>query len=240
MRSLHYIVLLLCVLLQGCALALHGQTTGQATDTMAVATPHRVALTGYVLDRDREPIEFASVRVEGTSIGTWSDLTGAYRLELAPTTDSVVVTYSSIGYQTVRQVYPQGISRDMHFNPMLGENAINLGTVTVRGEARPPSMERITTQTLAMEASPTRSIESMVATYAGVTQHNELSTQYNVRGGSFDENLVYVNGIEVYRPLLVRSAEQEGLSFVNTDLVERVYFSAGASMRTMATDSPRS
>ena len=228
MRSLHYIVLLLCVLLQGCALALHGQTTGQATDTTAVAMPHRVALTGYVLDRDREPIEFASVRVEGTTIGTWSDLTGAYRLELTPTTDSVVVTYSSIGYQTVRQVYPQGILRDMHFNPMLGESATALSTVTVRGEARPPSMERITTQTLAMEASPTRSIESMVATYAGVTQHNELSTQYNVRGGSFDENLVYVNGIEVYRPLLVRSAEQEGLSFVNTDLVERVYFSAGA------------
>ncbi|WP_302778359.1 carboxypeptidase-like regulatory domain-containing protein, partial [Porphyromonas uenonis] len=105
MRSLHYIILLLCVLLQGCALALHGQTTGQATDTTAVAMPHRVALTGYVLDRDREPIEFASVRVEGTSIGTWSDLTGAYRLELTPTTDSVVVSYSSIGYQTVRQVY---------------------------------------------------------------------------------------------------------------------------------------
>ena len=81
---------------------------------------------------------------------------------------------------------------------MLGESATALGTVTVRGEARPPSMERITTQTLAMEASPTRSIESMVATYAGVTQHNELSTQYNVRGGSFDENLVYVNGCLLY------------------------------------------
>ena len=114
MRALYHIVLLLCLLLQGSVLALHSQTT----DTTAVATPHRVALTGYVLDRDREPIEFASVRVEGTTIGTWSDLTGAYRLELTPTTDSVVVTYSSIGYQTVRQVYPQGISRDIHFNPM--------------------------------------------------------------------------------------------------------------------------
>ena len=124
MRSLYHIVLLLCLLLQGSVLALHGQTTGQptgaTTDTTAIATPRRVVLTGYVLDRDREPIEFASIRVEGTSIGTWSDLTGAYRLELTPTTDSVVVTYSSIGYQTVRQVYPQGISRDMHFNPMLG------------------------------------------------------------------------------------------------------------------------
>lgn len=220
MRELRYIILLLCLLWQ----APHWSLEAQSADT----TARRVAITGYVLDRDREPIEFASVRVEGTSIGTWSDLSGAYRLELPPTTDSVVVVYSSIGYQTVHQVYPLGVKQDLHFNPMLGENAIALGTVTVRGEARPPSMERITAQTLAVEASPTRSVESMVATYAGVTQHNELSTQYNVRGGSFDENLVYVNGIEVYRPLLVRSAQQEGLSFVNTDLVERVYFSAGA------------
>ena len=220
MRQLRYIILLLCLLWQ----APHWSLEAQSADT----TARRVAITGYVLDRDREPIEFASVRVEGTSVGTWSDLSGAYRLELPPTTDSVVVVYSSIGYQTVRQVYPLGVKQDLHFNPMLGENAIALGTVTVRGEARPPSMERITAQTLAVEASPTRSVESMVATYAGVTQHNELSTQYNVRGGSFDENLVYVNGIEVYRPLLVRSAQQEGLSFVNTDLVERVYFSAGA------------
>lgn len=224
MKSLRYIVILLCLLGLTSQLCLHGQTSDTVRETQA----RRVALTGYVLDRDREPIEFASIRIEGTSIGTWSDLKGAYRLELTPTTDSVTITYSSIGYQTVRQTYPQGITRDIHFNPMLGESATALGTVTVRGEARPPSMERVDAKTLAMEASPTRSVESMVATYAGVTQHNELSTQYNVRGGSFDENLVYVNGIEVYRPLLVRSAQQEGLSFVNTDLVERVYFSAGA------------
>lgn len=220
MRYFRYIAILLCMLPQVGILSLYSQ----ATDTII----DRVSLTGYVLDIAREPIEFASIHIEGTSIGTWSDLKGAYRLELLPTTDSVTITYSSIGYQTVKQIYPRGITRDTHFNPILGEKAVALGTVTVRGQVRLPNMERISTQTLAVETSPTRSVESMVATYAGVTQHNELSTQYNVRGGSFDENLVYVNGIEVYRPLLVRSAQQEGLSFINTDLVEGVYFSAGA------------
>jgi hypothetical protein len=70
-------------------------------------------------------------------------------------------------------------------------------------------------------------IESLLITFAGVSQNNELSSQYNVRGGSFDENIVYVNGIEVYRPLLIRARQQEGLSFINPDMVKSVGFSAG-------------
>ena len=70
-------------------------------------------------------------------------------------------------------------------------------------------------------------IESLIATQAGVSSHNELSSQYNVRGGSFDENIVYVNGVEIYRPLLIRSGQQEGLSFINPDMVQEIGFSSG-------------
>lgn len=193
------------------------------------ATTQRVSLTGFVLDRDRKPIEFATIRIEGTLIGTSSDLKGAYKLDLTPTTDTIRVVFSSIGYQTVTQVFPHGITKNQHFNPMLGESTTELGTVVVQGSTQKNSgIETISAKNIQVSASPTKSVESLVSTYAGVTQTNELSNQYNVRGGSFDENLVYVNGMEVHRPMLVRSAEQEGLSFVNTDLVSRVNFSAGA------------
>ena len=186
-------------------------------------------IDGYVLDRDRKPIEFASVRVVGTDQGTYSDLKGFYTLSLKTTADSVVLEFSSIGYQTKSQTVRFSSPKPVRLNVELGESSTEIGTVTVVGRSdKSVSMEQIKAEHLQVDAGPGKGVESVLGTYAGVTQSNELSSQYTVRGGNYDENLVYVNGHEVRRALLVRSAQQEGLSFVNPDLVQSIYFSAGA------------
>ena len=133
-----------------------------------------------------------------------------------------------IGYNTRKRtlVNPQG---NISINMMLPALGYELDQVTITESRRQTN----TVQQIDMKANkwmPDASggnIESIIATQAGVSSNNELSSQYNVRGGSFDENMVYVNGIEVYRPLLVRSGQQEGLSFINPDMVENVGFSSG-------------
>lgn len=191
--------------------------------------PREVIIDGYVLDRDRQPIELANIRITGTTKGTTANLKGYYKLSISPTTDSLILEYSCIGYQTYRKVFPKGITRSQRFNPELGESSIDIGSVTVVAPTKAiQQMEVIKAEHVKINAGPTKGVESVVGTYAGVTQNNELSSQYTVRGGSFDENLVYVNGIEIHRPLLVRTAQQEGLSFVNSDLIQSINFSAGA------------
>jgi hypothetical protein len=167
------------------------------------------------------------VYIEGTTTGTSTNQNGYYDLTIE-LTDTVVVVYSMIGYETIRQqIYT--------INPVLGVNVVlptneeMLNEVTVRAFQRQTStMDRGDVGVVRlMPDAAGGGIESMLVTFAGVRQNNELSSQYNVRGGSFDENSVYVNGLEVHRPLLIRSGQQEGLSFVNTDMVENVDFSAG-------------
>ena len=142
--------------------------------------------------------------------------------------DTITLVYSMIGYTTVYQriVSPQEV---LNVNVEMATSEEWLEEVEVRG------VKRQTTMMDHIDAGASRvmpdatggSIESLLITFAGVNQNNELSSQYNVRGGSFDENVVYVNGIEVHRPLLIRSGQQEGLSFVNPSMVENVEFSAG-------------
>ena len=188
---------------------------------------HNVRMYGYVLDTDNRGIELANVYIEGTTTGTSTNQNGYYDLTIE-LTDTVVVVYSMIGYETIRQqIYT--------INPVLGVNVVlptneeMLNEVTVRAFQRQTStMDRGDVGVVRlMPSAAGGGIESMLVTFAGVRQNNELSSQYNVRGGSFDENSVYVNGLEVHRPLLIRSGQQEGLSFVNTDMVENVDFSAG-------------
>lgn len=188
-----------------------------------------VEVDGYVLDRDRKPIEFANVKVAHQAVGTYSNLKGYYKLSLPVANDSVVLEFSSIGYRSVSRVVAVRKPGKIRCNVELPEADIEIGTVTVVGKAsKGQNMEQIKAEHIKANVGPVKGVESVVGTYAGVTQSNELSSQYSVRGGNYDENLVYVNGLEVRRPLLVRTAQQEGLSFVNPDLVQSVYFSAGA------------
>ena len=193
----------------------------------SLALARNVRIYGYVLDTDNRGVELANVYVEGTTTGTTTNKNGYYDLNV-DLTDTIVLVYSMIGYETIRQqVYTQ--NQVLGVNVVLPTNEEMLSEVTVRGIQRQTgNMERgdVSVARLMPDAAG-GGIESMLVTFAGVRQNNEMSSQYNVRGGSFDENSVYVNGLEVQRPLLIRSGQQEGLSFVNTDMVESVDFSAG-------------
>ena len=187
-----------------------------------------VRVFGYVLDSDNRSIELANVYIEeNTTIGTTTNQNGYYEL-FVDLQDTLTLVYSMIGYETIRQqVYTE--REVIGINVILPTNEELLGEITVRAIQRQTNtMDRVDIGAARLMPDATGGgIENLLITFAGVRQNNEMSSQYNVRGGSFDENSVYVNGIEVHRPLLIRSGQQEGLSFVNTDMVENVDFSAG-------------
>lgn len=188
---------------------------------------NNITISGMVTDENGAPIELATVHIEKQLVGTITNLKGEYSIS-ARSEDSVVVVFSMIGYNTRKRVLrnPQGKVR---LNVVLPNTGYELGEVTITESKRQTTSVQqlhIDNAKLMPDASG-GGIEAFIATQAGVSSNNELSSQYNVRGGSFDENIVYVNGIEVYRPLLIRSGQQEGLSFINPDMVESVGFSAG-------------
>lgn len=200
--------------------------TMTAVATMSAATP--VVLSGVVSDQARQPVEFATVRIAGTALGTNTNEKGAWKLTLAEA-DTVDVIFTCIGYTEVKRrlINPEG---EVRLNVMLQPVAKEIGEVEI-SEIRKQtgSMQRIDpTEYRLRAADPSGgSIESLLATMGGVNASSELSSQYSVRGGSYDENSVYINGVEVYRPLLVTSGQQEGLSVINPDMVSSVEFSSG-------------
>ncbi len=187
----------------------------------------KVKLSGKVIDEEQNPVIFAIVRATGQVAGTTTDLNGRYNLEFE-TADTVTIVFSLIGYETKEKVLfkPKG---DLRLNITMQTQTINIGEVTVKETRRQMNTtQQLNTEHLKRLPSTTgNAVEELVATQAGVSTHNELSSQYNVRGGSFDENSVYINGVEVYRPLLITSGQQEGLSIINSDMVENIKFSAG-------------
>ena len=174
-------------------------------------------------------IELANVVILNADrpIGTATNKNGYYEL-LLDEADTVVLNYSMIGYTSVQQRIID-LREVININVQLLTDEQLLSEIEVRGiKHTQGTMDHIDAATTRVMPDATGgSIESLLITFAGVSQTNELSSQYNVRGGSFDENSVYVNGIEVHRPLLIRSGQQEGLSFVNPEMVENVQFSAG-------------
>ena len=193
----------------------------------AIIAKETAKVSGIVMDQDNNPIEIASVKVQGKATGTVTDLKGHYSLTVS-SEDSVVIVYSMLGYNTKKRVLrnPHG---EITLNVVLLNTGIELGEVTVTETKRQTGMtEKIKPNgAKLMPDASGGNIEALIATQAGVSSHNELSSQYNVRGGSFDENIVYVNGVEIYRPLLIRSGQQEGLSFINPDMVQEIGFSSG-------------
>jgi len=213
-----WFVLLSHFLILSFSQSLHAQ---EATDTT------RVKLRGTVVDEKQEPIPMVIVRIEGQGIATTANIDGKYNIQFR-SADSVVVVYQMIGFQKRTRVLkkPQG---ELVLNIVMKSTDHQLDDVEVVEMRRQLSQtQTLNTEELKRLPSTTgNAVEELVATQAGVSTHNELSSQYNVRGGSFDENCVYINGAEVYRPLLISSGQQEGLSVINSDMVERVDFSAG-------------
>jgi len=163
-----------------------------------------VTISGYVVDAQRNPIELATISDLKGSAATYTDDKGFYSIQF-PRADTIVLKYSCISYQQATRIIPVEMN-NLQVNVILGTFSRDLQEITVKGQRRQTS----TLQTL--DASRIRmlpdasggSIEALLVTFAGVSSNNELSSQYSVRGGNYDENLVYVNGTEVYRPLLIR------------------------------------
>lgn len=187
----------------------------------------QVRIHGKITDAQGEPIEFATVRIGGTAIGVTSGLEGEYTLSCAKA-DTITVYYSCIGYREEKRklIDPEA---DVTLNVKLQLDTELLQQVEVT-ELKKQTGSVATIDASQLKRSPDvsgGSVESLLTTLAGVTGSNELSSQYSVRGGSYDENSVYINGVEIYRPQLVSSGQQEGLSIINPDLVGAIGFSTG-------------
>ena len=191
------------------------------------AFAENVKIRGAVTDENNEPLEFASVRVVGTMIGATTGLDGTYSLTV-PAADTIRITFSYVGYKESRRrlLEPKG---EVTVNVKMEPETYVLESVQVTDFQRQQSgMDKINKNSYKLAPNVSGSgIESMITTMAGVSSSNEMSSQYSVRGGTFDENSVYINGVEVYRPQLVSSGQQEGLSIINPDMVDAVGFSTG-------------
>ncbi len=184
-------------------------------------------IRGVILDENNEPVNGVNIKAS-SGTGTATNENGFYELKI-PFDIEVVVQFTHIKYKRIEAKFNLKNGQELEFNPVLDINVEQIATVVINTNTR-QSVDGVTSISPKMirtikGAQP--GIENILKTLPGVNISNELSTQYSVRGGNFDENLVYVNEIEVYRPFLIRSGNQEGLSFVNTDLVQNVDFSAG-------------
>ncbi len=187
----------------------------------------QVKVTGYIRDADGSPLELVNIRVKNTLTGAMSNEKGYYSLTVSPS-DSLTLIYTCLGFNKAERIIPKPAG-EIRLNVQMNYTSIELGEAVITATRRQSNqMETLNVDQIKLLPDPSGgSIESMVVTFAGVSSHNELSSQYSVRGGNYDENIVYVNGLEVFRPLLIRSAQQEGLSFINPDLTESVNFAAG-------------
>ena len=207
-KLLNIILLFLCLLYAGNAM-------GQS-----------FTLQGKVSDQDGNPIELASIMVASQGKITMSNLKGEFSMQLQ-SEDSVKVRFSMLGYKSKVRVLRRPQGKQTLQIQLSSDNEMQ--EVVVQAKVQ----QHGTTEEIKVEATkrnPSVSgnvVEEILQTQAGVSTHSELSSQYNVRGGTFDENSVYINNVEVYRPFLVRSGQQEGLSVINADLVENVGFSTG-------------
>ncbi|RDY61029.1 TonB-dependent receptor [Flagellimonas nanhaiensis] len=184
-------------------------------------------VVGTILDENNRPI--SNVNIISGNQGTTSNIDGYYILQLVADTKNTI-TFSHLGHENVvLENLILTTNETYEFNPVMKLNIIQVAGVEVSPMGK-KSVEGITTvspETVRTIPGANAGVENILKLLPGVSFNNELSTQYNVRGGNFDENLVYVNGIEVYRPFLIRSAQQEGLSFVNSDMITGLKFSSG-------------
>lgn len=194
---------------------------------IATAGYAQVKIFGKVVDAEEKPIEFATVRIAGTAVGATTGLDGSYSLSVAES-DTIEIVFSCIGYKEHKQklISPSG---NVNVNAKLFKTTRELEAIEVT-EYKKQTGGMQTLDAGQLKVGPKASgnaVEGLLSTIAGVSSKDELSSQYSVRGGSYDENSVYINGIEVYRPQLVSSGQQEGLSIINPSLVGSIEFSTG-------------
>ncbi len=183
-------------------------------------------LQGKVCDEEMNPIELATVAVVKQGKVTMTNLKGEFSIQLS-SSDSVEVRFSMIGYKTKTRVLRNPRGKQTLQIQLFSDNTLEEVVVT-QTRRQTGTTQKLDTKDIKTTPSATgNAVEELIQGQAGVSTHSELSSQYNVRGGSFDENSVYINNVEVYRPFLVRSGQQEGLSVINPDMVESIGFSTG-------------
>ena len=187
----------------------------------------KVTISGTITDEEGNPVISGSIAVLGTRQGAMTNDKGFFSMEVAYESE-ITLAFSCVSYVPLRfKVYPKP-GEKITVNKRVEKDITELGDVTVFGRTDlSGTSQKIQMKSIQTIPTTGSGIETLLKTLPGVSSNNELSSQYNVRGGSFDENLIYVNDVEIYRPFLIRSGQQEGLSFINSDLVESLKFSAG-------------
>ncbi len=182
-------------------------------------------IKGKITNKFKDPIE--GVAISYLDKGTTTDKNGFFEFKI-PIRKTVPVTFSHISYKTLVKKFTTRGKRTINYTPTLKIKNDELEEVIVKNRKKQAEgITKIDVKKVETVVGPNAGVETVLMTLPGVNNNNELSTQYNVRGGNFDENLVYVNGIEIYRPFLIRSGQQEGLSFINSHLIQNIDFSAG-------------
>lgn len=185
-----------------------------------------VVLAGITMGIDNQPLAGVNIQIKNSRRGSFSDQKGHFTIKISLPEDSILV-FSSLNFQTVEMPVGTGTRKD--FTVVLHPVSIKIEEVQVSKQQRSnPGVVNIS-PLLAKNLPNTGggAIEQLIKTLPGVSSNSELSPQYSVRGGNYDENLTYVNGIEIFRPFLIKTGEQEGLSFLNPNLVSSVRFSSG-------------
>ena len=201
-------------------------TTLLFTALVTAGLSQNATIKGIILDEENKPIENVNIKTENG--GTQTNSNGFYILSI-PANQNIIIEFTHITFKKIVSTFYLKNGEEFEFNPVMSIATEQIATVVVTNNRR-KEVEGIVSlkpETIRRIPGANAGVENLLLTLPGVSNNNELSTQYSVRGGNYDENLIYVNGIEVYRPFLVRSGQQEGLSFVNTDLVQNVDFSAG-------------
>lgn len=193
----------------------------------ALSAQETATVEGFVLDSNQNPIVTASVAVMGESGGTITNEKGYYQLTV-PANKQISIKFSHISYKSIEKTLQLSAQEVKILTVTIKQSTVDIGVIQIEEErSRTKNIETIDPKSIKLIPSSSGSFEAVIKTLPGVSSNNELTSQYNVRGGNYDENLVYVNDIQVYRPFLVRSGEQEGLSFINPDLIHNINFSAG-------------
>jgi hypothetical protein len=184
-------------------------------------------LHGFVRNEAGEPLPLVNISIMGTPLGTISNDRGEYSL-LSPAGMEITITASILGYEPVSEKITGSAGETLAIDFILKMSFEDISEVYVyHGSMREGTLGRLDIRPLEQMPSIGGKIENLLQTMPGVSGRNEFSSRYSVRGGNFDENLVYVNGIEIYRPVLARSGQHEGMSFINPDMTGSVHFSAG-------------
>ncbi|HSO86290.1 MAG TPA: carboxypeptidase-like regulatory domain-containing protein [Draconibacterium sp.] len=194
----------------------------------ALAQSNNATLKGIITDQNGKPLDMVNIALKDYALGTSSKRDGTFILRV-PAQKKIVIVFSSLGYSSVIDSIFAQSEENITLKITMQESNLKLAEVTISQNRREGgNVTRIDPKMLDQIAgSSTGAVESLIKTLPGVSSNNELSSQYTVRGGNFDENMVYINDVEVYRPMLVRAGQQEGMSIINSDMVSTIEFSAG-------------